>query len=383
MARLFTRHLGDHAPLEDPLKSMTLVFALFGILAAPSAALAKDAVFGFTLPRSPVKTKHLAPVLHDGDGYGEKYTFDADFGDRGSFYFSMTITNIGLGSHKMEAKGRMTVDGHKFKWKKQLDADEWKHSKQPFNVSAGPASISGTPRRLVFTSAKGSEKVELVFTPIANPWRPLNGQIRFRGGNVSDYTVFPLMKVSARYDFGGGWKTIEGKGWGSHSWSDLAVYEQARWTMEFRGIDGDTAFYIREMGTGGDNQRKRVAYLLVTKGDKVLVESYDYKLAPTRDGLFTDTKHENRYKVPESFTLVGADIEYKQVQFRGKVTKKKLRKRKNMLANLNAAVRMIASRFTKPMSYEYDSSYLLEVKTDAGVERLEGVGRLEVYHWNK
>ena len=344
-------------------------------------AYAGDPVKGFHLPRSPVKTKHLVPVLHDGDGYGEKYTFDADFGDRGSFYFSMTITNLGLGSHKMEAKGRLTVDGHKFKWKKQLDDDDWKHSKSPFSIKAGPAGMSGTPQKLLFTAAKGSEKLEITYTPIANAWRPLNGQIRFKGGNVSDYTVFPLSTVSARYDFGDGWKTIEGKGWGTHSWSDIAIYEQARWTMEFRGIEGDTAFYIREMGTGGGNERKRVAYLLVTKGADVLVESYDYTLKPTE--LLTDTKHENHYKVPESFDLQGADVEYKTTLFRGKVTKKKLRKRKNMLGNLNAAVRMVASRFTKPMSYEYDANYHLEIKTAAGVQTVKGLGRLEVYHWNK
>lgn len=365
------------------MNSLSVSIVALGLLALalPSVASAGDPVKAFHLPRSPVKVKHLAPPLHKGDGYGDKYTFDGDFGDRGSFYFSMTITNLGLGTHKMEAKGRLTVDGHKFKWSKQLSRDDWKNTSDPFSITAGPATISGTPQRLVFTVSEGSERCELVFTPVANAWRPLNGQIRFSGENVSDYTVFPLMNVSAKYDFGAGEKTIEGKGWGSHSWSDLAIYDQARWTMEFRGISGDTALYIREMGTGGKNEQKRVAYLLVTKGDQVLVESYDYKLTPT--SLFTDEEHENKYRVPESFQLQGTDVEYKQVLFRGAVTKQKLRKRKNMLGRLNAAVRMVASRFTKPMSYEYDSKYLVEVKTDKGVERVEGLGRLEVYHWNK
>ena len=361
--------------------------ALFAALACATlagAAHADEPVRSWQGNRVIVKDHHLIPVLHDGEGYGEKYTFKGEFGERGSFYFSLTISNIGLGDHNMESKGRLTIDGQKFTWKKELDDDEWSSEKGRFHIKAGPADISGTPDRLVMKAGKGSDEVEMVFTPIARAWRPRNGQITWGKDHlISDFTVFPLMKVEGRYKLGGGdWKTIEGRGFGGRSWSDLAPYGQARWTMEFRGIQGDYTVYFRELGTTDEYGRQRIPYLLITKGADILVESFDYTLTPTK--VFTDTAHENQYKVPEDFTLVGKDAEEPgKRQFRGKMTKRKLDGRKDLLKDMNGALALIAKRYSKPVSYDYDTDYLIEVKVGDQVERIEGTGRLEVYHWNK
>jgi hypothetical protein len=358
-----------------------ILAAVLSLLATP--AWSAEPVSAFKGTRSVVQTKHLVPAMAKGEGYGEKYTFNADLGDRGNLYFSMTISNLGFGDHKMEAKGRLTLDGKSYKWKKALDDDEWKHGKAPFFIKAGPAKISGTPKRLVFEVAQGEGSFEFVFTPIANAWRPRNGQIQFGSDRkASDYTVFPLMAVSGWAKVGGEQIALKGTGYGTHSWSELAIYNQARWTMSFRGISGDSTVYVRELGLTKDYGRKRIAYLLVTKGSNVEIESFDYQMTPTE--VFTDTKHANKYKVPESFQLLGKDAEEPdQRMFRGKVTKKKLRKRKDMLGKMNAATRAVVSRFSKPVSYSYDATYLLEVRVAGAMQRLEGVGRYEFTHLNK
>ncbi len=360
------------------MKTALLSLAL---LLCASTAHASAPVIPYSGARTVVKAEHLIPQMRGGEGYGEKYTFNADFGDRGSLYFSLTLSSLGVGDNKMDARGRLTIDGKEFKYKKSLDEDDWKFEKGRLYIKAGPAILEGTPDRLVLKASQGSERFEAVFTPVARPWRPLNGRVAFGSAKkVSDYTVFPYGKVDVTYDLGEGEKTASGFGFGSHTWSDLAPYEQARWTLEFRGIDGDATIYIREIGTGGDYEKKRVAYLLVTKGSKILVESFNYQLDPT--DLFTDEKHPNKYRVPESFTIMGQDMESADVAFRGKMTKKKLRKRKDMLTSLNAAVRLVASRYAKPMSYDYDTDFVVEVKGPAGVQRFSGTGRYEVYHWN-
>ena len=88
--------------------------------------------------RTVVRSKHLIPAMKGGEGYGDKYTFDADFGERGNMYFSMAISNLGLGDHKMQAKGRLTIGTQVFRWKKKLDSDEWSHAKDKFEIKPVP-----------------------------------------------------------------------------------------------------------------------------------------------------------------------------------------------------------------------------------------------------
>ena len=141
--------------------------------------------------RTVVRSKHLVPAMKGGEGYGDKYTFDADFGERGNMYFSMAISNLGLGDHKMQAKGRLTIGTQVFRWKKKLDSDEWSHAKDKFEIKAGPATASGTPDRLVLAANEGGNEFELVLTPIARAWRPKNGRVLYgKKRAVTDYTVF-------------------------------------------------------------------------------------------------------------------------------------------------------------------------------------------------
>ncbi|MCA9545436.1 MAG: hypothetical protein KC613_13625 [Myxococcales bacterium] len=375
------------------MKPIQLALALTGLAAAGlvTAGLARPAhaaepVVAWQGARSAVTVDQLRPTMGSGEGYGEKYTFNADFGERGSLYYSLTVSNLGFGDHKMEAKGRLTLDGEKYTWKKQLDDDDWSFSKSgEFKISAGPATLSGTPDHLVLEALSGKNALKFDFKAIAQPWRPRNGQVQFGSDRKkSDYTVFPLMTVSGTVFADGKLQTVEGKGHGTHSWTELALYDQARWSMEFRGVDlgDDTTLYIRELGLHRDYGAGRVAYLLVTRGKEILVESFDYQLTPT--DVMTDGEHENRYQVPESFTLLGNDAEAPQArQFRGKITKKKLLRRKDLLSTMNAAVRMVVSKVSKPVTYQYDSEYLLEVRIDGQVQRLQGVGRYEMTHFNK
>lgn len=379
-------HSARHGIPRPILPLLALAVALPAIalptIALPTSAAAAEPVRAWQGGRQPVTVQHLIPSMKGGEGYGEKYTFNADFEGGGSFYFSMTISNLGFGDGMMEAKGRLTVGGQSYNWKKNLDDDEWSYDKKAFRIKAGPASISGTPDRLVMTARAEGTDVELTFTPIARAWRPRDGRVRWGDEGVNDYTVFPLMKVEGRYKpKGGDWQPLTGRGFGTQSWSNVALYETARWTLELRTIDGDKTLYLREIGATDEYGDARIPYLLVTRGDEVLLESFDYQMTPT--DVMTDTRHDNRYKVPEAFTLLGRDAADPNRMVRGKVTKKKLRKRREPLKKMNAAVRAVASRYSEPVSYDYDVDVLVEVKVGEQTEQVRGVGRYEVNHLNK
>ena len=362
---------------------MRIIYLTLATLISWSVASAQEPVRAWQGNRAVVKAKHLVPVLKDGEGYGEKYTFDANFGERGSFYFSMAIANLGIGDRKMEAKGRLTLDGETIKWKKKLAADEWSFTEAPFSITAGPAKLSGDPKKLTFDIKAGDKTITATMTAVAQPWRPRNGRVLFGKKRLAtDFTVFPLGDVELKLTHADGRTvTAKGRGHGSRSWTEIAVYEQSRASLEFRGIDGDKTIYIREIMPSKEYSQKRIAYLLITKGGEILVESFDFELAVQE--VDTDDAHSNRYQVPVNMNLMGQDAEDSNRLFRGRLVKRKLRKRKDLLKSMNAMVRMVAQRYSQPVSYSFDADYLFEIKLPDSVEKLAGIGRYEFYHWKK
>ncbi len=355
-----------------------------GLLLAAGSAAAAEPVRPWGGPRTVVKTKHLKPAMKDSDEYWDKYTFNGDFGDRGSFYFSIGIANLGVGDHKLEAKSRLSVDGHKFEWKHETEKDGWKNAGgETFQIDVKNAQVSGTPERLVFKNEVGGDAFEVVFTPIARAWRPRGGQVQFgKDSKAFDVTVFPLSKVEARYRQNGGeWKTIEGKGWGSHTWGDEMMYSQARWTLDFHAQQGEYGIYMRELGLNDEYGGLRIPYLLIVKGSEVLIESFDYQFNPT--ALMTDEKHENKYRVPESFTLQGKDAEDGSRMFRAAIKKSKLEKRKDYLEQMGGLKAAVVGRYSKPVLYDYLVDFTFEVKSGAETQQIKGSGTYEVNHLNK
>ncbi|MBV72293.1 MAG: hypothetical protein CMH52_13295 [Myxococcales bacterium] len=346
-------------------------------------AHAQEPVRAWQGNRTVVQSKHLVPVVKDGEGYGEKYTFDAKFGDRGSFYFSMAIANLGIGDKKMEAKGRLTLDGKVIRWKQKLAAGEWSFNASPLSIKAGSAELSGEPQELKFSVKAEGHVLTATMKAVAQPWRPRNGQVLFgKSRKATDFTIFPLGNVELTLTKpDGSAVTVTGIGYGARSWSEIAVYEQSRASLEFRGIDGDKTIYIREIMPSKEYSQKRVAYLLITKGDQILVESFDFEL-DVQD-TYVDSEHPNQYRVPVSVNIMGQDAEDKARLVRGRLVKNKLRKRKDILASMNSIVRMVAKRYSQPVSYSYDTDYLFEVKLGDKVESLSGLGRYEFYHWKK
>jgi hypothetical protein len=70
------------------------------------------------------------------------------------------------------------------------------------------------------------------------------------------------------------------------------------------------------------------------------------------------------------------------IQFRGVVKQKKLNKRKDYLADLNAMKAAVAARFAKPVLYDYTVDVTLEIKTAKGVERVAVTGEDTRYEFN-
>ena len=343
-----------------------------------------DKVRGFAKAGSAVHKKDLIPRLADQEYYGEKYTFDANFGKTGSFYFSMSIANIGIGDHKMHARGVLKIDGQKFYWNFKKDDDEWSHNKNKIHIKAGGATLSGTPNRLTFhVKHKGSE-LNLTFTPLAPTWKPHKGGLVFGKNLQTQYHLFPLSHVKGSFKHKGKQGKLKGKGWGTHTWSHLGPHEQNLWAAQFRGIDlgaGKTLYY-RQLRTTKDYGRKKLSYIVLTDQDKVIFQGFGFKKDVKK--FYVDRKHDNRYKVAHEFTITLPDVKDSTKILEASFSVTKTRLRRNPIANYAWPIRKIMEGFSKPMEYAYDVKYKASVKGGGIDFSTQGEkGRLEVYHFNK
>ena len=201
----------------------------------------------------------------------------------------------------------------------------------------------------------------------------------------TEYHLIPLAQV-----FGKLWVDkvpkpflFEGKGWGTHSWSHLAPYEQNRWALEFKGIDYSNEYtvYLREFETAKGYDRKTMNYVVVTHKDQIVFEGFNQPIQRTR--TFTDKKHKNKYSVPEAFTLKIKDCckdRTLTLSFNGK----KRTHYRNPIGHYSWPIRKVIERFSKPMEYVYVGDFSVKVDSvGSAIQFGGGDAKLEVNHFNR
>jgi hypothetical protein len=372
-----------HVRIAMPKLLMTLFLCCLMVTSA-GTAWSKDTVLGFDKAGSKLSNRDLIPHLSSKEYYGEKYTFDADFGKRGSFYFSMSITNIGIGDHKMHAKGVLKIDGEKFRWSFKKDNGDWSYDKKNISIKAGGASLSGSIDNLIFTAKHKGSKVMLTFKPLAQSWKPHKGGLNFGKKLKTQYHLFPLSNVTGIFKHKGKEDVLTGLGWGTHTWSHLGPHEQSLWTTQFRGIDlsQKKTVYYRQIKTPTDYGKKYLSYMVVTDHNKLVFQGFGFK--PDVSKYYVDKKHDNKYKIAHEFIIKAQDIKDKSKTLNASFSVVKTRLKRNPIANYSWPLRKLMERFSKPMEYAYDMKYQVTVK-GGGVDfkSTSNKGRLEVYHFNK
>ena len=366
---------------------LTLCFTLICLLSLAAPVWSAKPVEGFSGKATSVRIKDWIPHMSKLDGYGEKYTFVAKLGKKDRFYFSMLISNLGPGDHKMHAKGTLTLRGKKFSWSFKKDDDEWTHNKKELYIKAGDAILSGTLDQLTLKTQSKGTRIEVNFKPIVQHWTPLGGPIRFNRNRKTEYHVLPLAQAEGKMWIKGvdAPFAFSGKGWATHSWSHLGPHEQNRWTLELKGIDYQNEYtvYVREFETASDYERKILNYVVVTHKNKVVFEGFNQPLSASR--FFTDPKHPNRYKVPEAFTIEMKDCckdRTLTLTFEGQ----KRTHHRNPIARRAWLIRKIIERFSKPMEYAYTGQYSVKISDSKGTSLLSfkgDDGKLEMNHFNR
>ena len=379
ISRIRLRHI-----FRVHLFSMTLLLSCLAM-----HSYAKPIVSTFEGPSESLESKHIRPHLVSNENYVEKYTFNADLKSEGSesvgrLYFSISISNLGAGDHKLHAKGVLEFGEERIKWNVKRDSGKWLSSKHELKINAGGVELSGDPRKVLrFMVNTSSGQFELTFKPIVEPWRPKGGGLGF--GDTQEgaqFNLFPLAELSGECTFPKGQKlNFSGTGWGRHTWSHRGPHEWSRWSQLIRIFDSEAkrALFIRRLQIGGDFEEQVTSYALIVDAKGKVFEGFNVKVEEAKN--FTDKTHPNRYAFPTDFTLTATDSSTKDTLNLKVKTNRKLYHR-NPIAKLSWMKRKVVEMVTKPMEYAYEVDYNLSLSGTQDLVMNGTKGRYEVYHLN-
>lgn len=340
-----------------------------------------------------IKINDLVPRLYDSEGYGEKYTFVAQIkteadeatgqGEQtGRFYFSLSISNLGGGDHKLEAKGALELGEKSFKWKVKRQKGKWRSAKGKLDIKAGGVHLSGTVEQLVFNVQNGDETLEIKFKPIVETWRPTGGGLQLGDGNNAEFSLFPLAEIAGQLkNKNGDLNELRGHGWGRHTWSQLGPHEWSLWNIQLRVFDPahKRALFIRRLRTGEDYSKSERSYGLLIEDGKRVFEGYMLSLEQKKS--YRDKKHDNQYSFPTDFVLTGVDVK-SGARFRGQFETGKRHYRRNPIQNLPWIKRKAVELVTKPMEYAYELKYEISLSGTTSLSIKGEDGRYEAYFFN-
>ena len=223
----------------------------------------------------PVTEKDLAWHPMSTELYTENWSFLSAFDD-GSFSFSsLVISNAGLGDSKPSVdvsywapNGKVTAD-LLMKKKKDLVA-----STENMQISVGKSSAARKGDRVMLFADGGKVRTDLAFKMEAGPWQFADGRITMnKPEDFWKYVIItPRAQVSGTITTPEGSRTVHGKGYIDHTWSNLAFFSFSKKWKSLRIHGPELSLNFVEFEGNGDLAGKNVR-LLLAADDKGVVYS--------------------------------------------------------------------------------------------------------------
>ena len=362
---------------------LAILLAAACLMVLPSRTVLADSVTPFGPPGEGRVTVSDMALLEGADGaFSDKYTLEARFQDKSTFYFSIHHRNLGVGSSTFEVKSRYrTADGTEHRTRETLSGSEWSMTTgRELDLQMGRHRLTGTPRQFTVIAENDDIRIELVFKPTTPAWRPGQGRAFFGGKKrFIDMTLLaPRARVTGTIRIGEETAEVKGSGYALHSYSNLAPHDVARRMIGFRTERGKLALYLKDIQPAARWEGDPLRWLYVGRKRDVLVEATSYELEASE--FKTDTAHPNQYRIPRVLRITGREGD---AEITITITAKKQRSRDDRLASLPTVQRAVASRFAKPVAYSYHATYEVQLKRGEEVETFTGRGIYELDHINK
>jgi hypothetical protein len=353
------------------MRRSLLVFLL--LMALHSVALGQ-AVKVYEGKSTRVTDKHFAPKLGSSTYAYAKYTFEATLKDGTRIYWSARLHNFGMSKGQAEAKSRVHVKGEAKprRAKEELKKGQYALGSSPVKASFGDHEMAGTVRAIELRAKGDNYSFDLVFTPRVKGWRPGGGKVKFPDGTAFDATLLqPKSRVKGTVTIDGEVREVSGYGYATYTRSSAAPHDQAKRYIEFRTIDGKTVVWMKEFITSKKFGEKTARYLLVAHKGKIVVATTDFEME--YGGWKEDGKSKKKYKNPTSLIIRAKDGGTNLVLA---IKASKLKKRRDELAKLNVAERMVVGRFAQPIHYSYKAQFEINATGD---NTFTGKGKRAIY----
>lgn|GEM_PF-2863789 len=330
---------------------------------------------------APVTVADLIPPLLEAEHYTDKFTFEFTLVGGYAVYYSVFVTNLGPGQHKVKVNSRVvTPDGRRLTDEKRFEGGGWASARDRLDVVIGEYRLSGTPERLTLTTKGEGYALDLVATPDPAPWRPLQGTLTRPSAPEAYFNtvyVAPRNHVEGTLTIDGKPLPVTGYGYGIHTVSNVAPYEMAwRW-LSFRSVDPAWTLFFRQLITPQADGKRELAWLVVDGPDGLRFQSDQVTVTASE---VTPDKHANAYPVPARLVVhatSGQDELYLLLRA------DELRSRDEPLKSLNTLVRVMAERMTQPVNLEYYAPFAARLRVNGVEHRFDGRGNYELNFLNK
>lgn len=330
---------------------------------------------------APVTVADLIPPLLEAEHYTDKFTFEFTLDGGYEVYYSVFVTNLGPGQHKVKANSRVvTPDGRRLTDEKRFEGGGWASARDRLDVVIGEYHLAGTPERLTLATKGEGYALDLAATPDPAPWRPPQGTLTRPSspeGYFNTVYVAPRSRVEGTLTIDGKPVPVTGYGYGIHTVSNVAPYETAwRW-LSFRSVDPTWTLFFRQLITPQADGRRELGWLVVDGPNGLRFQSDQVTVSAAEA---TPDKHANAYPVPARLVVHATSGQDELVLL---LRADELRSRDEPLKNLNTLVRVMAERVTQPVNLEYFAPFAASLRVNGVEHRFDGRGNYELNFLNK
>jgi hypothetical protein len=357
--------------MNKPPKSM--LFGLVLLSLAIANPVWSSGVLGSFGADQPVSLKDLQPRLADGEWYNESWCHNVYLPDDSFIAVDFRVSNVAVTSDHDGLFHARYVDarGKKTKCEVKLDDDEWSYSRKGFSLDFGKGKVSGDLEGLKVSVRCKRLSMDLEYRNQVPPYKPGSGAVRFGDDDGSYQVVFysPRARVTGTLTLGGRTRSIEGVGIATHTRYDMRPDKQFHRWFRFKHIDKDISIILEEMEVSREYSLARRGWALVLDADKGIVTTQRVRLV--YDGFIKDENSEEGYQIPRRVRIAAVDGES---QLTGVLLMQRVKKVRDVTKDMNAVLRAIFRRFTKPREYHLECNFKFKIKAPQADKPIEGIG---------
>ncbi len=358
---------------------------LFAALMLCTAVAAADPLTPFQAGPGDVTLDDVQPHYdasenRDNGNYSEWWSFVFRLENGYWAYVQFLVSNVGLGNGKAAVTAEFRLpDGTTFSERTDLDRGQWSYAKDHFELKFGDNTLGGSLNALKIHLKNGQFEGDYQLTNIAPPWKPGTGRAQY-GASASRYYQFqvlaPLAKVEGTLKLvdDGSVHKVKGLIYSDHQFASIGMHEQAKRWARFRSFDPKATLVFANMQTPDVYGNAPIQFAVLFSDGKKVFDSTDLDVKET--DAYQDPK-KSEYQVPRIVEFATKGEPRVRGAIRAAMDKEKhysVPGREDFLETAGAAVRFVVSKFAKPIMYDFEGNFAVEIVKDGKKAEYKGKG---------